>query len=81
MLVLFDVLLFYIFYSEKAKEEFNKLRKQMKKDRSKEQEINRIEAKQENSAVAEFVDEANRFKEISEKIPKKGQGREEMVPF
>ena len=51
----------------------------MLKDLKKGQEVEKIEQKEENSAVVEFVEEANKFKEISQKIPKKGQGREEMV--
>lgn len=64
-------------YSEKAKEEFKKLKKQMLKSMKK--DIKEEKPKIVNSAVAEFVDEVNKFKEISRKVPKKGEGREEMV--
>ena len=51
----------------------------MLKELRKGQETDKKEVKEENSAVVEFVEEANKFKEISQKIPKKGHGREEMV--
>lgn len=51
----------------------------MLKDMRKDLNEGKPVAKEENSAIVEFVEEANKFKEISKKIPKKGQGREEMV--
>ena len=52
----------------------------MLKNMKKEQENNVEEKKpEENSVVAEFVEESKRFKEKSRSIPKKGEGREEMV--
>ena len=51
----------------------------MLKDMKKAVEVEKPKVSFENSAVTEFVQEANKFKEISQKIPKKGQGREEMV--
>lgn len=51
----------------------------MLKDLRKDVEADRKETKEENTAVAEFVEESKKFKEISSKIAKKGQGREEQV--
>ena len=54
----------------------------MLKDRKKDLEKDKNDKKQTPSAVAEFSEEANKYKEISGQIPKKGQGREEKVdPF
>lgn len=56
-----------------------KLKKEMlnhlKKESEKVEEVKHVE----NSVVAEFMQETNKFKETKQKIPKKGQGREEMV--
>jgi len=50
----------------------------MLKELKKDTDTDKKEKKTENAVVQEFVEEANKFKEISQKIPKKGQGREEM---
>ncbi|KAJ6224993.1 hypothetical protein RDWZM_003538 [Blomia tropicalis] len=62
---------------EKAKEEFSKIKKQFLKELVRKNENETMKKLPTNSAVAEFAEETNKFREASGKIAKKGKGREE----
>lgn len=81
--IIFPINFYYLllFYSEKAKEEFSKIKKQFLKELVRKNENETMKKLPTNSAVAEFAEETNKFREASGKIAKKGKGREEQVNF